>query len=152
MERVKGVGDGKEGGPGGFKEDEEIKEIKSVDPIGDFKKMISDRKVDRVSSAIQQMQALIERLVKNSLKGDLFAKALECLGELRQACVQEDEAPQFNKFMEKIKKMFGRGLLAEFFKMVFQAEITLITNQESPISSMVTSAEAKKFLQDNLDD
>lgn len=52
--------------------DEEVKEIKSVDPIGDFKKMISDRKVDRVGEALSQMQTMIERFVKNSLQGDLY--------------------------------------------------------------------------------
>jgi len=32
--------------------DEEVKEISSVNPIEDFNKMISDRKVDRVGEAI----------------------------------------------------------------------------------------------------
>lgn len=56
--------------PGG--PDQEVKEITSVDPIGDFKKMVNDRKVDRVNDAILQMSAIIERFVKNSLNGDLY--------------------------------------------------------------------------------
>jgi hypothetical protein len=32
--------------------DDEVKEISSVNPIDDFKKMVSDRKVDRVGDAI----------------------------------------------------------------------------------------------------
>lgn len=32
--------------------DDEVKEISSVNPIEDFKKMVSDRKVDRVGDAI----------------------------------------------------------------------------------------------------
>ena len=72
--------------------DEEVKEISSVNPIEDFGKMISDRKVDRVSDAITQMQNLIERFVKNSLKGDLYQKAIECLQALRESCIKEDEA------------------------------------------------------------
>jgi len=59
--------------------DEEVKEISSVNPIEDFNKMISDRKVDRVGEAISQLQNMIERFVKNSLKGDLYNKAIECL-------------------------------------------------------------------------
>ena len=47
--------------------DEDVKEISSVNPIDDFNKMISDRKVDRVGEALNQMQSLIERFVKNSL-------------------------------------------------------------------------------------
>ena len=32
--------------------DDQVKEITSVNPIEDFKKMVSDRKVDRVGTAI----------------------------------------------------------------------------------------------------
>jgi hypothetical protein len=39
-----------------FKDEENIKEISSVNPIAYFKKMVSDRKVDRVGEAIGQMQ------------------------------------------------------------------------------------------------
>jgi ATP-dependent DNA helicase 2 subunit 2 len=68
-------------GDGGFefKDDDVVKEISSVNPIQDFKKMVSDRKVDRVSEAITQMQTMVERFIKNSLKGDLFSKAIECI-------------------------------------------------------------------------
>lgn len=78
----------------------DVKEISSVNPISDFNKMIKDRKVDRVGEAISQMQKMIERFIINSLKGDLFDKALDCIKELRKACVEEDEAPSFNRFAE----------------------------------------------------
>jgi hypothetical protein len=35
--------------------DDSIKQIGSVDPVGDFKKMISDRKTDRVHDSLRQM-------------------------------------------------------------------------------------------------
>jgi ATP-dependent DNA helicase 2 subunit 2 len=95
--------------------DEEVKEISSVNPIEDFNKMISDRKVDRVADAITQLQSLIERFVKSSLKGDLYGKAVECLRALREACIKEDEGAQFNKFMEKLKHLFIQGSNKEFW-------------------------------------
>ena len=55
------------------------------------------------------MQKIIERFVSNSLKGDLFDKALECFKELRQACVKEDEAENFNGFAGHIKVEFSKG-------------------------------------------
>lgn len=127
----------------GFK-DEEIKEISSINPIQDFSKMISDRKVDRVNDAINQMQNLIERFVKNSLNGDLYSKAIECLKALREACIKEDEGATFNKFMERMKKLFATGTNAEFFKEVIANKVSLITKKESPISSIVTEEEAKE--------
>ena len=71
----------------GEDEDKAKKEISSVNPVGDFKAMIGDRKVDRVGEAISQMQKMIERFISTALKGDLFAKAIECLKELRAACI-----------------------------------------------------------------
>jgi hypothetical protein len=35
---------------------------------------------------------MIERFVKNSLKGDLYDRAIECMGAMRETCVKEDEA------------------------------------------------------------
>lgn len=93
--RMKGIGD--EFGPG---KDESIKQIGTVDPVGDFKKMVSDRKHDRVSSAISQMREIIDRYVRGSIGGDIYDKAVECLLALRESCVSEDEAPVFNRFME----------------------------------------------------
>ena len=128
--------------------DREVKEITSVDPIGDFKKMVTDRKVDRVADAITQMCAIIERFVKNSLKGDLYEKALQCLSELRETCIREDEGGRYNEFMHRIKKMFSNGVWSDFYQLMsreYQA-LTLITHRESPTSSFVTEEEARKFL------
>ena len=47
--------------------------------------------------------------------------------------------------MEKrVKQVLGRGSHAEFFKEVIKSGITLITKQESSISSDVTEEEARK--------
>eukprot|EP00347_Sterkiella_histriomuscorum_P006817 403351317 len=89
---------------GGFEfkdNDGAVKEIGSVNPIEDFKKMVTDRKVDRVGTAIDQMKDMITKLVNNSLNGDLYHKAIECLASLREACITEDEAQEFNLFMEQ---------------------------------------------------
>ena len=108
--------------------------------------MIKDRKTDRVSEAIQQMSKLIERFVSNSLKGDLFDKAIECFKELREACITEDEAPSFNRFAERIKQQFGKPPNNQFFEKVKSARITLITKTET-FSSLLDKKDADDFLQ-----
>lgn len=130
----------------GNDEDDSIKQIGSVNPIDDFEKMITDRKTDRVNDAIRQMQAIIERYVRQSLNGDLYEKALECLTALRNACVTEDEAPIFNKFMEKVKDLFAHGPSRAFFQLLVGKKLSLITKDESAISSIITQEEAKNFL------
>lgn len=67
----------------GDNDDDVTKQIGTINPIDDFKKMISDRQTDRVSDALRQMQAIIERYVRSSLSGDLYDKAFECLSQLR---------------------------------------------------------------------
>ena len=55
------------------------------------------------------MQKMIERFISTSLKGDLFTKAIDCLKELRRACIAEDEAPTFNRFMYRIRNTYSKG-------------------------------------------
>ena len=75
--------------------------------------MISDRKVDRVDSALHQLRDIIDRYVRGSTEGDLHEKALGMLKELRKACVNEDEAPLFNKAITVISKDTARTFLPD---------------------------------------
>ena len=108
--------------------------------------MISDRKIDRVESALHQMKDIIERYIRGSINGDIYDKAFECLQELRRACVTEDEAPFFNKFMETVKEKFSNGTHRDFFGMLVKKKLSLITSAESELSSIVTELEADNFL------
>ena len=65
---------------------------------------------------------------------------------LREACVAEDEAQKFNLFMEMIKKRYTVGANKEFFEMVRKERVSLITKDESSISSTITKQEAEQFL------
>eukprot|EP00347_Sterkiella_histriomuscorum_P017840 403347774 len=109
---------------GGFEfkdNDGAVKEIGSVNPIEDFKKMVTDRKVDRVGTAIDQMKDMITKLVNNSLNGDLYHKAIECLASLREACITEDEAQEFNLFMEQREHGIHLSTTAEKARLMMDA-------------------------------
>ena len=82
-----------------------IKEIGTVNPIADFKKMtIGDNKNDRVEEAVEQMVALIKRFIASSMNNDQYGKAFECLVALREVCVIDDEAVPFNNLAKELKK------------------------------------------------
>lgn len=84
------------------------------------------------------MQKMIERFVSTALKGDLFGKAIDCLKELRRACIAEDEAPSFNRFAYRIRNNWSKGdEQSNFFLKVISEGITLITKHESKLSSLV---------------
>jgi hypothetical protein len=75
---------------------------------------------------------MIKRQVDASIGGDLFDKAIECLLSLREGCVREDEAESFNKFLELLAKN------EDFFAIIKQHRCSLITKEESAMSSTVT--------------
>jgi hypothetical protein len=60
--------------------------------------------------------------------------------------VSEDEAPFFNKFMENIKEKYSHDTHKDFFGMLIKKKISLITNEASELSSIVTALEAENFL------
>lgn len=142
--KMKGLGD--DGQNFGSGKDDSPKQIGSVNPIEDFKKMISDRRHDRVNSAISQMRDVIDRYIRGSINGDIYDKAIECLLTLRNSCVSEDEAPLFNKFLEQLKDRYSRGHHKDFFAALVRQKVSLITYVESELSSIVTPEEAEQFL------
>jgi len=135
-----------EKGKGVF-EPEEVKEISVVDPITDFKKMIGDRHRDRVDEALCQMKNMIIRFIDESLVGSSYDRALECLIAMREACVKEDEAVEFNDFMYDLKEKYSaeKGKHRKMWDMIVEKKLTLITKEES-INSLVELCESEAFL------
>lgn len=124
--------------------DETVNKISDLNPIGDFYKMINDRKVDRVVLALQQMQDHILKLLDRDFRGNMNAKAIECLKALRAGCLQQHETESFNNFLAvKIKNL--QNIHLEFWNLIVHENIGLITSSESP-DSRVNDNEAKNFL------
>jgi ATP-dependent DNA helicase 2 subunit 2 len=99
-------------------EEETTRNISPVSPIEDFKKMITDRTVDLVEDAIKQMTGIIRRFINDSLKGNFYDKALECLKVLRKGCIDEDECDAFNEFIHDLREKCKEGKHQDFWKMV----------------------------------
>lgn len=118
--------------------------ISEITPVEDFYRLIRDRTVDRVSSAINQMKGIIMRLVEQSFQGNTYVKALECLKNLRQGCLDEDEVDDFNNFMQQRVVVFQRSN-PDFWNHIVQQGITLISSRESD-RSRVTAQQANDYL------
>lgn len=88
----------------GFDEkDEIIKEIRTITPLEDFKKMINEKRMDLVETALFQIQKIIISLIRDSVRQNFFDKAMECIKEMRKACISEDEPDKFNAFLTSMK-------------------------------------------------
>ena len=64
-------------------------------------------------------------------------QALDCLKVLREVAVKEDEGASFNTFLGVVRDLRLRGH-DDFFQMVVNAEVSLITENESKLSSNIT--------------
>lgn len=96
-------------------EDKVVRNISPINPIDDFKSMITNKSVDLVDDAVGQMKKLILRYVNESIQGSFYKIAIECLRELRKGCINEDEAETFNLFMYEIREKFSQGKQINFW-------------------------------------
>jgi ATP-dependent DNA helicase 2 subunit 2 len=124
-------------------------DVGSINPVQDFKAMLARRDVDLVDKAIGQMKERINQLVEDSIRTQLYPKAIECLQALRQGCIQEDEPQKFNDYMEEMKQLYANKRKDDFWQAVRQSGISLITAQESA-ESTVSPAQSSQFLSGEL--
>jgi ATP-dependent DNA helicase 2 subunit 2 len=73
---------------------------------------------------------MIVKLVHDSIKDSHYQKALECLGALRDGCLQENEVEHYNRFMADIKKYFKGKRRNDFWLSIVTNRVSLITNEE----------------------
>jgi ATP-dependent DNA helicase 2 subunit 2 len=118
--------------------------VGNLTPVEDFQAMMARRDVDLVDKAIEEIQVQSLRLVNDSFKNSHYDKAIECIIVLRAGCIKEQESEQFNKFMETMKTTFKGGLRNDFWSLLQEKNINLISSSESDDSN-VTPEEARDF-------
>jgi ATP-dependent DNA helicase 2 subunit 2 len=124
-----------------------VETVGPLNPVEDFRVMFKRRDVDLVDKAVREMKALIYRLVSESVKSSHYAKALECVLELRVGCAKEDEGVAFNELLSDLKRLcVTQRRQADFWKLLVQNKITLLTREEA-VDSDVTQEDASKFLE-----
>ncbi|KAI8923063.1 hypothetical protein BC831DRAFT_473058 [Entophlyctis helioformis] len=130
-----------------------VTEISAVDPVSDFRQMLSrrpdDPDTDMVDLAMQQMAAMITQLIAESLGSAFYPKALDALRSLREECVRHTESGRFNAVLVRLKTELLAGGSAggvmerhkAFWDVVVDAGVTLVSVDESH-DSTVTAQEA----------
>eukprot|EP01124_Arcella_intermedia_P002349 TRINITY_DN11276_c0_g1_i2.p1 TRINITY_DN11276_c0_g1~~TRINITY_DN11276_c0_g1_i2.p1 ORF type:complete len:527 (-),score=148.05 TRINITY_DN11276_c0_g1_i2:12-1592(-) len=122
-----------------------VNTVGTVNPVEDFKSMFKRRDIDLVDKAITDMRDVIKKLILSSFKQSYYDKALLCIQALREGCIQEEESIQFNDFMAEMKQLCKDTTYNDFWVLLQQNKITLISSQESD-DSEVSPSEAKLFL------
>ena len=69
-------------------------------------------------------------MITNSVEGSTFGKAIECLDALRDGCINEEEADNFNTFLINLKKILNEKKQYTTFwnKLKRYKKISLINN------------------------
>jgi len=125
--------------------EEAKKLISATRPIEDFKEMINYKYEDLTVEAIIQMQDIIIKFILESFKGSYYIKSIECIKELRDACLDEDEVLLFNDFLEKLRHDFPKEKFMDFWRLFIDNRINLISNKEN-VKSFKSESECKEWI------
>lgn len=124
----------------------QVTQVGTVDPVGDFRTMISQRDEDRFDEAAKQLRERILQLVLDSFRDQFYAKALECVKVLREEAIKAGESVMFNTFLQELKEKIINQRGHEFWLLLLKEEVTLISQSEAPDCN-ITDTKAKEFLE-----
>ncbi|CAG8516797.1 3584_t:CDS:10, partial [Paraglomus brasilianum] len=117
------------------------------DPIRDFQAMIGYRAEDLVTTAVEQMCAVIKEFISGD-DSEKHALALNCIKVLRDACTKENESDTFNNFLRELRDIClnAETPRTDFWNQILQEQISLISADEA-VDSSTSIIEARQFLQ-----
>ncbi|KAJ3127586.1 X-ray repair cross-complementing protein 5 [Nowakowskiella sp. JEL0407] len=123
-----------------------VEKVGTVDPVGDFEKILKRRDGDFVNDALNQMSQIITKLVTESLGDSLYGKAILCVSALRKHSIIEGEVEFFNNWIKLFREnTLSQARYASFWKRIVTGNITLINEAEG--RGGVPKTEADKFIE-----
>lgn len=125
----------------------EVTQAGTVDPVGDFRAIISRRDEDKFDEAAKQIRERIVQLVLDSFGDQFYGKALDCVKALRVEAIKAGESAMLNMFLQEFKEKIINQRGHEFWLLLVKEKVTLITQTEAADSN-ATDDQAKEFLED----
>ncbi|XP_075566335.1 X-ray repair cross-complementing protein 5 isoform X1 [Pelecanus crispus] len=120
-----------------------ITSVGSVNPAEDFRILVRQKNAD-FKEVSQQLINRIEQFLEN--KGSqYYMKGINCIRVFREEAMKLSKVPCFNDFLQALKSKVEDKALTDFWEIMIQDRISLITKDEAEGSS-VTREEAEKFL------
>ncbi|XP_074684923.1 X-ray repair cross-complementing protein 5 isoform X3 [Strix aluco] len=120
-----------------------VTSVGSVNPAEDFRILVRQKNAD-FKDVSQQLINCINQFLEN--KGSqYYMKGINCIRVFREEAIKLSEVQCFNDFLQALKSKVEDKALADFWEIVIQDRISLITKDEAE-KSLVTSEEAEKFL------
>ncbi|NWR65959.1 XRCC5 protein, partial [Bucorvus abyssinicus] len=120
-----------------------VTSVGSVNPAEDFRILVRQKNAD-FKDVSQQLTNRIDQFLEN--KGSqYYMKGINCIRVFREEAMKRSKVQCFNNFLQTLKSKVEDKALADFWEIMIQDRISLITKDEAEESS-VTSEEAEKFL------
>ncbi|KAM8789799.1 X-ray repair cross-complementing protein 5 [Rhynchonycteris naso] len=120
-----------------------ITKVGSVNPAENFQVLVRQKKASFEEASHQLINHINQFLDTNETP--YFMKSMDCIKVFREEAIQLSETQRFNNFLKALREKVEIKQLNNFWDIVIQDGITLITKEEASGSS-VTAEEAKKFL------
>ncbi|NXN70544.1 XRCC5 protein, partial [Himantopus himantopus] len=120
-----------------------VTSVGSVNPAEDFRILVRQKNAD-FKDVSQQLINRIDQFLEN--KGSqYYMKGINCIRVFREEAIKLSKVQCFNDFLQALKSKVEDKALADFWEIIIQDRISLITKDEAE-GSLVTSEEAEKFL------
>ncbi|KAL7865398.1 hypothetical protein SRHO_G00106450 [Serrasalmus rhombeus] len=120
-----------------------VTSVGSVNPAKDFRTLIQYKTIP-YDQACEQLTHRMEQLLGNR-STDYYMKTITCIQAFREQSVKVSNAEVFNSYMQSLKKSVPDRSLQEFWDLLVQDALTLISKDEVE-SSTVSKQEADQFL------
>ncbi|XP_030065771.1 X-ray repair cross-complementing protein 5 [Microcaecilia unicolor] len=120
-----------------------ITSVGSVSPAEDYRILVRQKNANIKEVSQQLIDRIYECLETKGLP--YYMKSLKCISAFRQEAIKLSNVQQFNSFLKTLKEKVEDRSLTEFWDIIVQDGLSLITSDEAAGSS-VTSEEAKRFL------
>ncbi|XP_072788139.1 X-ray repair cross-complementing protein 5 isoform X3 [Taeniopygia guttata] len=120
-----------------------ITSVGSVNPAEDFRILVRKKNAD-FKDVSQQLINRIDQFLEN--KGSqYYMKGMDCIRVFREEAMKLSKVQCFNDFLQALKSKLEDKALSDFWEIMVQERISLITKDEAE-GSLVTGEEAKEFL------
>nr|XP_033801974.1 X-ray repair cross-complementing protein 5 isoform X2 [Geotrypetes seraphini] len=120
-----------------------ITSVGSVNPEHDYRILVMRKNANIKEVSQQLIDRIYECLEAKGLQ--YYMKSLKCIAAFRQEAIKLSIVQQFNSFLKTLKEKVEDRSLKEFWDIIVQDGLSLITSDEEAGSS-VTTEEAKRFL------
>ncbi|XP_062972775.1 X-ray repair cross-complementing protein 5 isoform X2 [Elgaria multicarinata webbii] len=116
--------------------------VGSVNPAENFRALVRQKNAD-FKEVSQQLIKHIDQFLEN--RGTLYyMKSINCIQVFREEAIKLSEVQCFNDFLEALKKKVEGKNLTDFWEIIIQDGISLISKEEAEGSSL-TAEDAKKL-------